>query len=295
MNMLFEYQGIDGRNEKNDIKYTRENIRLAQPYGYMYAAIGHIGVQRDVMSSILTNVGGWGIDHEIGHKMDIGVRTIGEVTNNMLPQQSSYYYNKLNKRIPFESHVYKNVISTNSNKYADGELAENLAVFWQLEMIYPGYWAKLNSLYRENNVTLEEGNEYNDKLNKLAYYSSIALELDLTEYFERHGFWVSDETKEFAKRYNKPDKKIWYANYDYIEYDGEGFTTEPTIKVTTSKEGENLKLNINIDKKSKSDLMGYEIYKNDELIGFTSTNSFVDTEANFDENVVYKVVALIRD
>ena len=88
-------------------------------------------------------------------------------------------------------------------------------------MIYPGYWAKLNSLYRENNVTLEEGNEYNDKLNKLAYYSSIALELDLTEYFERHGFWVSDETKEFAKRYNKPDKKIWYANYDYIEYDGE--------------------------------------------------------------------------
>ena len=291
MNMLFEYQGIDGRNEKNDIKYTRENIRLAQPYGYMYAAIGHIGVQRDVMSNILTNVGGWGIDHEIGHKMDIGVRTIGEVTNNMLPQQSSYYYNKLNKRIPFESHVYKNVISTNSNKYADGELAENLAVFWQLEMIYPGYWAKLNSLYRENNVTLEEGNEYNDKLNKLAYYSSIALELDLTEYFERHGFWVSDETKEFAKRYNKPDKKIWYANYDYIEYDGEGFTTEPTIKVTTSKEGENLKLNINIDKKSKSDLMGYEIYKNDELIGFTSTNSFVDTEANFDENVVYKVVA----
>ena len=291
MNMLFEYQGIDGRNEKNDIKYTRENIRLAQPYGYMYAAIGHIGVQRDVMSNILTNVGGWGIDHEIGHKMDIGVRTIGEVTNNMLPQQSSYYYNKLNKRIPFESHVYKNVISTNSNKYADGELAENLAVFWQLEMIYPGYWAKLNSLYRENNVTLEEGNEYNDKLNKLAYYSSIALELDLTEYFERHGFWVSDETKEFAKRYNKPDKKIWYANYDYIEYDGEGFTTEPTIKVTTSKEGENLKLNINIDKKSKSDLMGYEIYKNDELIAFTSTNSFVDTEANFDENVVYKVVA----
>ncbi|MCI6666602.1 MAG: discoidin domain-containing protein, partial [Romboutsia timonensis] len=291
MDMLFEYQGMDGRDEKNDIKYTRENIRLAQPYGYMYAASGHIGVQRDVVSSILTSVGSWGVDHEIGHKMDIGVRTIGEVTNNMLPQQSSYYYNKPNKRIPFESHVYKNVISTNSNKYANGGYFENLAVFWQLEMIYPGYWAKLNSLYRENDVTLERENEYNDKLDKLAYYSSIALELDLTEHFERHGFYVSDETKEFTKRYNKPDKKIWYANYDYIEYDGEGFTTEPTIKVATSKEGENLKLNINIDKKSKSDLMGYEIYKNNELIGFTSTNSFVDTEANFDENVVYKVVA----
>ena len=73
----------------------------------MYAAGNHIGVQSDVMVSMLTSVGGWGVDHEIGHKLDIGVRTIGEVTNNMIPQYTSYYYNKLNKRIPFESNTFK--------------------------------------------------------------------------------------------------------------------------------------------------------------------------------------------
>ena len=67
MDVIFEYLGLDGRDEKNDIKYTRENIRLAQPYAYMYAAGNHIGVQSDVMVSMLTSVGGWGVDHEIGH------------------------------------------------------------------------------------------------------------------------------------------------------------------------------------------------------------------------------------
>ncbi|MDU4327070.1 MAG: discoidin domain-containing protein, partial [Clostridium celatum] len=165
MDMVFNYYGLDGSNEKNDIKYTRENIRLAQPFGYMYAAGGHIGVQGDVMVGMLTTVGGWGVDHEMGHKLDVGVRCIGEVTNNMIPQNSSYYYNKPDKRIPFESHVFKNVIATNSNSYYNGGYFENLAVYWQLEMIYPGYWGKLNKQYRENNVVLDPENSGNDKLN----------------------------------------------------------------------------------------------------------------------------------
>ena len=106
---------------------------------------------------------------------------------------------------------------------------EKLAVFWQLEMIYPGYWAKVNKLYRENDVVLDPNNSANDKVNQVAKYSSIALELDLTEHFERHGFWVSDETKELLSQYSKPALKTWYANYDYIEYKGEGFTDAPEL------------------------------------------------------------------
>ncbi|GAA0864714.1 NPCBM/NEW2 domain-containing protein [Paraclostridium tenue] len=290
MDMLFKYQGLDGKNEKNDIKYTRENIRLAQPFGYMYAAGGHIGVQGDVMSSMLTSVGSWGVDHEIGHKMDIGVRTIGEVTNNMLPQQSSYYYNSPNKRIPFESHTYKNIIGTDNNDYYEGEYFEKLAVFWQLEMIYPGYWAKLNTQYRENNVVLDSSNEALDKLNQLAKYSSIALELDLSEHFERHGFFVSDETKELISKYPKPDKKIWYSNYDYKDYKGEGFKGNIDLKVKNSSQGNNVKLIFEINKEAKNDLLGYEIFKGDKLIGFTSTNSFVDTNSNIGEAIDYTIV-----
>ena len=44
---------LDGRNEQNDPKFIRENVRLAQPFGYMYAYTNHIGVQRDVMTGLL--------------------------------------------------------------------------------------------------------------------------------------------------------------------------------------------------------------------------------------------------
>ena len=290
MDVVFNYLGMDGSNEKNDIKYTRENIRLAQPFGYMYAAGGHIGVQGDVMVSMLTSVGSWGVDHEMGHKLDIGVRTIGEVTNNMIPQNSSYYYNKPNKRIPFESNVFKNVIATDNNNYYNGGYFENLAVFWQLEMIYPGYWGKLNRQYRENNVVLDSENAGADKLNQLAKYSSIALELDLSEHFERHGFWVSDETKELLSKYQKPDKKLWYADYSYIEYEGEGFAKNPELEVNILKENENIKLTFDVNNESKNDVLGYEIFKEGELIGFTSTNSFVDTESNIGEAANYTVI-----
>ena len=290
MDVVFKYLGLDGSDEKNDIKYTRENIRLAQPFAYMYAYSNHIGVLSDVMVSMLTSVGGWGVDHEMGHKLDIGVRTLGEVTNNMIPQYTSYYYNKPNKRIPFESNIFKNVISTDNNNYYSGEAFERLAVYWQLEMIYPGYWGKLNKQYRENNVVLDSENEINDKLNQLAKYSGIALGLDLSEHFERHGFWVSDETKELLSQYPKPDKKIWYANYDYIEYEGEGFNGNPGLSVNVLKENENIKLLFNVNEDFKNDVLGYEIFKDGELIGFTSTNSFIDTNSNIGESVNYTVV-----
>ena len=290
MDMVFNYYGLDGSNENNDIKYTRENIRLAQPFGYMYAAGGHIGVQGDVMVGMLTTVGGWGVDHEMGHKLDVGVRCIGEVTNNMIPQNSSYYYNRPDKRIPFESHIFKNVIATNSNSYYNGGYFENLAVYWQLEMIYPGYWGKLNKQYRENNVVLDPENAANDKLNQLAKYSSIALGLDLSEHFERHGFWVSDETKELLSKYPKPNIKTWYANYDYIEYKGEGFNGNPELNVNISNENGNVKLAFNVNNTSKNDVLGYEIFKDGELIAFTSTNSFVDTNSNIGESANYTVI-----
>ena len=290
MDLVFEYLGLDGSNELNDVKYTRENIRLAQPFGYMYAYTNHIGVQGDVMVSMLTTVGGWGVDHEMGHRLDIGVRTIGEVTNNMIPQNSSYYYNQPNKRIPFETHVYKNVIAKDNNEYYSGSYFENLAVFWQLEMIYPGYWAKLNRQYRENNIVLDSQDSANDKLNQLAKYSSIALELDLTEHFERHGFFVSDETKEFVSQYKKPEVKTWYANYDYIEYKGNGFEKETGLVVERLTHGEHNQLVFKVNADVAADVLGYEIFKDEELIGFTSTNSFIDTTTEVGEAVEYKVI-----
>ena len=48
---------------------------------------------------------------------------------------------------------------------------------------------------------------------------------DLSSYFARHGFTVSDETKEEVSQYPSP-KKIWYLNNSVVGYEGTGFTAD---------------------------------------------------------------------
>ncbi|MBP8313809.1 discoidin domain-containing protein, partial [Clostridium neonatale] len=43
MEEIFKYYGLDGSSEQNDPKYIRDNVRLAQPFGYMYSYNNHIG------------------------------------------------------------------------------------------------------------------------------------------------------------------------------------------------------------------------------------------------------------
>ena len=290
MKEIFRYYGLDRSNEKNDPKYIRENVRLAQPFGYMYAAYGHIGVQGDTMTGLLVHEPGWGLIHEIGHKMDVYERLYGEVTNNMLPIHMSVYYNNLDNRTPFESEVYKNVISENSNKYSEGGLGENLAVFWQLEMYKPDYWGKLNKIYRERQVTLDNENLDNSKMQYLVKFSSEVLGEDLSEYFARHGFEVNAETREETSQYPKPDKKIWYLNNSKVGYEGNGFTQNTDLDVTLSRVEDGIKLEFAVDSKVKSDLLGYEIFRDGELIGFTSTSTFIDTNADITKNSKYEVI-----
>ena len=144
-----------------------------------------------------------------------------------------YYYNKVDNRIPYENETYKNVISENSNKYSEGGLAENLAVYWQLEMYKPGYWGELNSLYRERNVNLGNENPNNVKMQYLVKFSSEVVGEDLSEYFARHGFEVNEETREETSKYPKPDKKIWYLNNSKVNYKGNGFTQDTNLEVIT--------------------------------------------------------------
>lgn len=290
MKELFKYYGLDGRNEQNDPKFIRENVRLAQPFGYMYAYTNHIGVQGDVMTGLLVGDPGWGLNHEIGHRMDVNARLYGEVTNNMLPMYMSAYYNNIDNRIPYENEVYKNVISESSNKYSEGELAENLAVFWQLEMYKPGYWGELNSIYRERNINLGNENPNNVKMQYLVKFSSEVIGEDLSEYFARHGFEVNAETREETSKYSKPDKKIWYLNNSKINYKGNGFTQETDLDVMLSRVENGIKLEFSVDSKVKSDLLGYEIFRDGELIGFTSTSTFIDTNADMTKNSKYEVI-----
>lgn len=293
MDELFKYYGLDGRSEKHDPKLIRENVRLAQPYAYMYAAGDHIGTLDDVVADILVPIeekgGSWGLIHEIGHRMDIGVRTIGEVTNNMLPQHMSALYGKIDGRIPYEANVYKNVLKENTKDYNDQGLFEKLAVYWQLEMYSPGYWGKLNALYREKNVTLTDGER--SKQQYLVEFSSEALGLDLSEHFARHGFVVTDETRAKTSKYPKPDKKIWYLNNSAVDYKGNGLKGKAVnVTLASNQATKTNTLYLSVDKEKQDDFLGYEIFRDNELIGFTSTQQFIDQHIDSTKNYTYKVV-----
>ena len=97
--------------------------------------------------------------------------------------------------------------------------------------------------------------------NQLAKYSSLALKLDLTEHFERHGFYVSDEQKRLSVNMKNHRLKPWYANYDYIEYEGDGFDEDVTADISIQSVGDSLKLTFTVNDEAKNDVLGYEIFK----------------------------------
>ncbi|MFJ5621919.1 NPCBM/NEW2 domain-containing protein [Peribacillus loiseleuriae] len=294
MEELFRYYGLDARSDEHDPKLIRENIRLAQPYSYMYAAGDHIGTLDDVVSSILVPIeekgGSWGVIHEIGHRMDAGVRTYVEVTNNMLPQHMSAFYGNVDNRIPFEANIYKNVLKENAKDYNSQGLFEKLAVFWQIEMYSPGYWGKLNGMYRERNVSLTDGDR--SKQQYLVEFSSEALGLDLSEHFARHGFVVSKETRQKTSKYPKPGK-IWYLNNSVVDYRGKGIADEKAtvaVSINTNLNAKTNTLSFKVDKTYQEDFLGYEIFRDNELIAFTSADQFIDQNVDTSKNYTYKIV-----
>ncbi|MFF3101878.1 NPCBM/NEW2 domain-containing protein [Viridibacillus arvi] len=294
MEEIFRYYGLDASDESHDPKLIRDNVRLAQPFGYMYAYTDHIGVQGDVMANHLIpfEVRGpsWGLTHEIGHRMDVNARLYGETTNNMLPQYMSGYYGKLDNRIPYEANIYKNVIKENLKDYNDQGLFEKLGVYWQLEMYSPGYWGKLNKLYRERDVKLTDGES--SKQQYLVEFSSEVLKLDLSEHFARHGFVVNEETRQKTAKYKKP-KKSWYLNDSVVGYEGTGIEDKNAsvkISITSNASNKSKTLSFKMDNKYKNDFLGYEIYRDGELVGFTSTDQFVDQKLDMDKNYTYKII-----
>nr|WP_245339418.1 NPCBM/NEW2 domain-containing protein [Paenibacillus shirakamiensis] len=291
MNRIFDFYGLDGSSDLQDRKLMRENIRLMQPYGFMYAAGDHVGIQLGQVETMLGNfTPGWGISHEIGHRLAIGEREYGEISNNMIAMGMSVAYNDMDNRIPYEDEIYKNVIAENKKAMDQVSLFGRLGAFWQLELAHPGYWAELNRLYRERKVSLSNGD--NSKQQYLIDFSSEVLGQDLSSYFARHGFTVNPETKAKTAKYPAP-LKLWYLNNSLVGYKGTGIANKNVpIKVTVgvNATAKSNTLNFTMDALNKKDFLGYEIYRNNVLVGFTGTDQFVDTNIDPTVNYTYKII-----
>ena len=286
---IFDFSGLDSSKPEHDPQLVRENIRYMQPFGAMYAAGNHTGIQAYTIPFLFSSdfsktYPGWGLTHEIGHRMAVGMREYGEVTNNMVSIAMSVEYNSLDNRIPFET-IYQQTLEENKVQMADQSLTVRLGTFWQLELAHPGYWAELNKLYREEPISLSDGDATRQQY--IVTYSSRVLKKDLSNYFARHGFTVNDETRKETSKYAQP-KKLWYLNNKVLDYKGTGFSTGVKPNVTMTHSTTKNVLGLSMDDAQATHLLGYEIYRNGELIAFTANPNYTDETS---EAATYDIIA----
>lgn len=298
IDLAMDFWGFDDSSELNsDYDFRIMNmVKNLSGGAFMNAANGVNGVRPPQQGNILAAERGWGLMHELGHNMDTNGRTIVETTNNILPlyfQSLEGNNTRLTQQNIWENNTYPKV---GLDDYSNNELYNTedsthlaqLAPLWQLYIYDNTFYGKFEQQYRANDFG-NKGRE--DIYRSWVKAASYALELDLTEFFARHGIRVSDEVKKELSKYPKPDKKIEFLNDSVLHYEGNGFSDSAKVNATTTPSGENMKLSFEIDDANKDNLLGYEIRKDGKYIGFTGKSNFTDTDINLDENHVYTITA----
>ena len=292
-----DFWGYDNSSELNsDFNFRiMPMVKNLTGGAFMNAHSGVIGIRPGNQNCIVGADMGWGTMHELGHNFDTSGRTIAEVTNNIMP----LYFESLNRtqtRITdqniWENNTYPKVgldDYSNNELYntSDSTHLAQLAPLWQLYLYDNTFYGKFEQQFRANDY----GNKTREDIYKSwVVAASDAMQLDLTEFFARHGIRVSEEVAaEISSKYEKPDKKIYYLNDLAMNYEGNGFTDNAQVDVKTTNSDGNVKLVFSINEEDKGNLLGYEIRKDGKYIGFTSKDSFVDTSSNLDDEAVYTV------
>ncbi|MGL5694103.1 MAG: NPCBM/NEW2 domain-containing protein [Peptostreptococcaceae bacterium] len=295
--LTMDFWGFDNSSEINsDFNFRYVSMIKNLSSAYMNANNGITGVQRNDGNILLGVDTGWGTMHEMGHNFDTRNRLIVEVTNNILPLQFQRLEKKPSRIYDlYEDRIFNKVIKedySNNDVYPPGTSAANfshIAVMWQLALYDEDFYPKFEQAFRASNFSSTGESSIHNEWSKV---SSDIYKMDMSEHFERHGVKLSKETKEYNSKYPKLNKKTWYLNDNKYLNDASVFTDKLDYKITSiSKVNGNNKLEFDINKEDKNNLMGYEIYKNDELIGFTHLGSFVDTTSSTNKEDIYKIVA----
>lgn len=339
MDKLLEFGGVT-QNESNTLFDERNlhvnfNVRLVQPWAgaAAFAYTEHVGVYTSWQGALIVGSGfGWGMSHEIGHMLDNKNRIVGECSNNMYAKYNETAIEQANSRGDFSKTLdslsndltFNNSSYFNSNRY-------NFLIWWYIESWHKGYWANLENCYRgiypKLQQFLELDTNLSNKINSLTktekqvFYSSIATGVDLSYYFERWGyslsndlendpiFKVSSASQNFHELMttaanngivdNSKQYKLWYQTN--LAYHNEN--TTPEYSATTSVSIKNVLktnsgYNIFINQTPNENHLGYEILEGNDtngykVIGFTYSTSFTDTtEYNESYTPNYKVVAV---
>ena len=328
---LFIYDGVPFNPEEPNYNvkntYVNLHIRYAQPFGAAYAAYEHIGIFSSgwFSTAIYAQAFGWGFAHEIGHTMDINERTVSENTNNMISKYDEANLRREGTRGEFaktlqyltldDIDVYERGCSSDTCKGFFTNIQLNYLVWWYLESYFPGYWGKLDNMYRYN-YSLSTGMS---RTERMIFFSNIITGIDLGYYFNRWGFFLnnegifvpenaSDTYKEAMEEYitnglidNTIKPKFWYIDYKeylYIYEGGEGCYADQSVYDIQIKNVfyiNTTRTILLLPEVNCEGHLGFEIYEHDKLIGFTYDSSFIDTNTYSSDYVhEYKIIAIDR-
>ena len=330
---MFEFDGVQYELSQPyyDIRsvYSNLHIRYAQPYGAAYASTEHIGIFDEgwMNAAIYGTVFGWGFAHEIGHTMDINERTVSENTNNMISKYDETFIRKEGPRGEFAKNLLYLTpddvdvlnrgceLTTNECKGYFTNLQMNFLIWWYIESLFPGYWGKLDNMYRYN-YSISQGMSITERE---IFFTNIITGIDLGYYFYRWGFFLNNEgifvpenasdiykvkMEEYINNGKIKENKIlklWYLDYKeymYIVNGGEGcYENNDKYEIEIKKVFyiNKTRTAILLPEINCEGHLGFEIYENNKLLDFTYDNIFIDTkeyEENYERN--YKIIAYDR-
>lgn len=319
--LFYNHKGLsDNPDEAIDkTPSTYINIRAMRMFdgAFMYASGDHIGVGHGSASGLVqgrpntvsngevttTGFFGWGISHEIGHQINQGKIAHAEVTNNVFALLAQTSDDKSSARIePRYEKIYKKVTSNTIGKSTD--VFTTLAMYWQLHLAYDdnatytdtnSIFARMNKEMRRTSLSGFSSDE------SLIVYASLAAGKDLSEHFEKWGLVVTDRVKEYLadKDLPKEERKIWYMNDDARRYrlkNGVAMSDSTVVKATITEadsQTKRFKISLAVENNMNANaILGYEIKRNGEVIGFTMENEFVDIIGSMNNRaLVYEITA----
>ncbi len=317
VNMFYRHKGLshDTNVSTDKAPTSRINIRYMKMFdgAFMYAGGLHIGIEYESTKGLLggkkyesedfNGYFGWGISHEIGHQINQGKLATAEVTNNVYALLAQTANDKSESRLEvnnFYPKIYEKVTSGTTGKATN--VFVSLGMYWQLHLAYDdnltftdrdSIYSRINKLSRSNNLSGTK-----DEL--LIMYASDAAGENLIPFFEKWGYVITQNVRDYinSKDYkDKYSKAIWYLNDEarrkrinnVSAIDSDTLVTASFGQVDTQNKRITLNFSVN---KDDDKILGYEIIRNGEVIMFTTENTFTDiVGALNNQAVTYKVVA----
>ena len=281
---------------------------------FMYASGHHVGIEYDSASGLVNGkpytfnedgtvkrsgaLFGWGIAHEIGHVTEMNGLGRAEVTNNVIALLAQTLDDKAPSRLESSdkyTEIYEKVTSETIG--LPGNVFTQLGMFWQLHLAYDENPTSVmlitdrdsnptnDSFYARLSKRAREASAEDSKLSyeqKIVRYASDVVQKDLTDFFKSWGIIPSEENIAYMdeKGYEKEGRKIQYLNDNGrrqilagVKSMSKDTTVEASLSYDDSTKSKSVELTLGTNKDSDK-ILGYEIYRNGKVIGFTTDSNF---------------------